>query len=1056
MLRRPLRIAILSLSVAAGRLAAAQGTSGSTGAGLVLPDQPPETPETPAVEQGPMPQEPAEPAPAPTPVVEPPPTSVEQLPALPVKPPPPRSTIDMVLPTHGCLDSGDTTVQLLSVLYENFASHPGSVNVTSAGFPALRRGPIYVFPERDSTQVMDARRFVADPLVYEREVLAERLPVLVNVQEVAFQYPYDSLFDTLAGIEEALAPGERFPLTTRRYGRLTRYRGSDTSILVLELETNERAKLSNEVIDYVPEFAGITQVTTADFKTTFYSLGRRLGRISRVWAETEPDRTRVKNPAMLVSMGDVLGTRMAPEILEHCGTTAKNLGYTAMVPVASELGLGPDHLYALANKFGLPYLASNLFRRETTVNDFTARPFPRFILQERDGLTIAFIGVVDPAELDTLPTSVRKTWRFEDMSIAIGRVVDELRTYLHRRPDLTVVLAASRDPAPLTRIEGVDLVIGPPVNSNIDPLRRVTDVPESPSELEVTYGSGALVTLQPPWRAVTRISTDLVRHKGRRRARPVRIVEERQPVLEDGPADPEIERTFRVAEERSLIKDAAILVPEARLMVEGKPELASLVWGDHILHRRGYRRAPRSQPARYSDPLWMRMVTNIINRETRSDIAISYNVPREWDIVGPISRETVGSWLRTGDSVQVVTLTGLELQPVVQRLARQLKAEDWPASQVLFVSGLDPLTGLVRGRALDPREPYRVAVSESVLTGRELADVFANKQADTGRTLLRSMVLDAFEREKQGPSGAIDYVEAMLEDESTKMVPRWKLMVNQLSLSASSYSNSDNIRRFKDTRESRVTQSANTQYGIRANVAAVYDSAPFAWETRLRLDYAKLIARNDTNDNGVPDQRISQETLDDVVLSSELRLNALQFGTIGDVLRVVPFVQAAYDTEFTRATENDQRQKLGRGIVGLVFFPGPRIREVRAGLLVQEDFSQPSPYDLNWGVAAGYTVVVPLYQQLRLESTLDLRYLFPDQNDLPSDIGFYALDVTRVLWPFWQQKLSFFVSADIVVVRGKSDDVLLADGTTISNRQFGGSWILSVGLDFSGVFTHRF
>lgn len=1002
-----------------------------------------------------MPEEPTEPSSTPPPNAEPP-TSIEQLPALPVKPPPPRSTIDLVLPTHGCLDSGDTTVQLLSVLYENFAERPGSVNVTSAGFPALRRGPIYVFPERDSTEVMDARRFISDPLVYEREVLAERLPVLVNVQEIAFQYPYDALFDTLAGIEEALAPGERFPLTTRRYGRLTRYRRDDASLLVLELETNERAKLSNEIIDYVPEFAGITQVTTADFKTTFYSLGRRLGRISRVWAETEPDRTRTKNPAMLVSMGDVLGTRMTPEIIEHCGGTAKNLGYTAMVPVASELGMGPEQLYALASKFGLPYLAANLFRRETTVNDFTARPFPRFILQERDGLTVAFIGVVDPAELDTLPTSVRKTWRFEDMSIAVGRVVEELRAYLKRRPDLTVLLVASRDPAPLTRIEGIDLVIGPPVNTNIDPLRRVTDVPESPSELEVTYGSGALVSLQPPWRAVTRISTDLVRHKGRRRARPVRIVEERQPVLEDGPSDPEVERSFRVAEEQSLIKDAAILVPEARLMVEGKPELASLVWGDHILHRRGYRRAPRSQPARYSDPLWMRMVTNIINRETRADIAISYNVPREWEIVGPISRETVGSWLRTGDAVQIVTLTGLELQPVVQRLARQFKAEDWPASQVLFVSGLDPVTGLVRGRALDPREPYRVAVSESVFTGRELADAFANKKTEPGKPLLRTMVLDALEREKNGPSGAVDYVEEMLEDVSTQVVPRWKLMVNQLSLSASSYSNSDNIRRFKDTRESRVTQQSNTQYGIRANIAVVYDSAPFAWENKLRLDYAKLIARNDTNDNGVPDERISQETLDDIVISTELRLNALQFGTIGDVLRVVPFLQAAYDTEFTRATENDERQQLARGILGLVFFPGPRLRELRAGFLVQEDFAQPSPFDLNYGLAAGYTLVMPLYQQLRLESTLDLRYLFPDQNDLPSDIGFYALDVTRVLWPFWQQKLSFFVSADIVLVRGKSDDVLLADGSTISNRQFGGSWILSVGLDFSGVFTQRF
>ena len=48
-----------------------------------------------------------------------------------------------------------------------------------------------------------------------------------------------------------------------------------------------------------------------------------------------------------------------------------------------------------------------------------------------------------------------------------------------------------------------------------------------------------------------------------------------------------------------------------------------------------------------------------------------------------------------------------------------------------------------------------------------------------------------------------------------------------------------------------------------------------------------------------------------------------------------------------------------------------------------------------------------------------------------------------------------FVSADIVLVRGKSDDVLLADGTTISNKQFGGSWILSVGLDVSGVLTMR-
>ena len=99
----------------------------------------------------------------------------------------------------------------------------------------------------------------------------------MNVQEIVFQYPYDPLFDTLAGIEDALAPGERFPLTTREYARLTRYHDAETSLLVLELEDGEQADLSRDLVDYIPEFSGITQITTPDFKTKFYTLGQRKG-----------------------------------------------------------------------------------------------------------------------------------------------------------------------------------------------------------------------------------------------------------------------------------------------------------------------------------------------------------------------------------------------------------------------------------------------------------------------------------------------------------------------------------------------------------------------------------------------------------------------------------------------------------------------------------------------------------------------------------------------------------------------------------------------------------
>lgn len=1054
----------------------AQSDSSSTGSTLSIPDTPPEVApietqpapksDEPADEKTTEPDEATTPAPTDggEPAVETapkePPPSVETLPPPPTTPPPKRSSIEVVLPTHGCLDSGDTTVQLLSVLYENFAGQPGAVNVTSAGFPTLRHERTYVFPERDSTRVLDTRDFIANQKDYAKTVLAEQLPVLVNVQELAFQYPYDPNFDTLAGIERNLAPSERFPLTTRRMAKLTRYTKDDIKILVLEIEGE--GPLPSDVTDYVPELVSVIDVASHGDKTTFYTLGRQTGRISRVWAETEADRTRVKNPAMLVAMGDIFTTRMTQENLDFCGATARKLGFTAAVPVQSELGLGPDLLQKLAQRHGLPFIAANLFRKDSNANDFRGRPFPRFILQERDGVTVAFIGVVDPSELDVLPTSVRSQWRFEDMTISVGRVIDELRTYLRRRPDLTVVLVASRDPSPLTRIEGVDMVIGPPVNTNIDPMRRVTEVPETPSELEITYGSGALVVSQPPWRAVTRLTTNLVRTTDRRRSRPVRIIEERVPVLEEGPIDPEIEKRFRIIEEKSLIADAKILVPGARSMLDRHPDLENLVWGEHILHRRGYRRAPPSQPARYSDPLWMRLVTDVMVDEMRTDIAISYNIPREWDILGPISRQTVGSWLRTGDSVQVVKLTGQELMPIIARLKRQVTAEDWPASQVLFWSGVNPMTSIIRGRAIDPRQPYLVAVSESVLTGREFADVFANKKPYPEKPLLRTVVTQALEEHSQDNHGAVEYVDRMLEDQSTKVVRRWSLFVNQLSLSASQYNNSQNTPNFQFTKETRLNSQASTQFNINVNVAGVYDTQQFTWQNTVRLIYGRLIARNDTNFNGRVDERISQETADDLVLSSELRLNVLQFGgQLNQNWRTVPFINAAYDTEVT-PTDGQRRQRLGRAVAGIVSFPGPKLRELRIGALVQEDFSQDKPFDTNYGIAAGYSIIVPLYGTMRLESTLDLRYLFSDGHDTSADLALWANDVTRILYPFWQQKLSFFVSVDLFVAHGKTGDLdivnnnngLEQQGTASTNR-FAGSWILGAGLDFSGVLSAR-
>ena len=46
-----------------------------------------------------------------------------------------------------------------------------------------------------------------------------------------------------------------------------------------------------------------------------------------------------------------------------------------------------------------------------------------------------------------------------------------------------------------------------------------------------------------------------------------------------------------------------------------------------------------------------------------------------------------------------------------------------------------------------------------------------------------------------------------------------------------------------------------------------------------------------------------------------------------------------------------------------------------------------------------------------------------------------------------------FLTAGTITSTNGGTVTMAADGTFVSNRQFGGSWILSVGLDFSGVFT---
>src|SRR5208283_339258 len=100
------------------------------------------------------------------------------------------------------------------------------------------------------------------------------------------------------------------------------------------------------------------------------------------------------------------------------------------------------------------------------------------------------------------------------------------------------------------------------------------------------------------------------------------------------------------------------------------------IWGDHVLHRRSFRSYPRYYPARYSDPLWMRLVTNAVRRRMDAEVAVSRNLPRTSDMIGPVPRALLRSWLQNNDAVAVVSLRGDELL----RLGQFVKLQDTPGA----------------------------------------------------------------------------------------------------------------------------------------------------------------------------------------------------------------------------------------------------------------------------------------------------------------------------------------------------------------------------------------
>ena len=95
-----------------------------------------------------------------------------------------------------------------------------------------------------------------------------------------------------------------------------------------------------------------------------------------------------------------------------------------------------------------------------------------------------------------------------------------------------------------------------------------------------------------------------------------------------GDEDIPYQREARGRLEEGLPGSATVMLPDVEPLVRGNKSLEPLVWGN-VLISGAPRNQKRSFPAMFTDPLWMRLVTNGVLEELGADAVLSRNLPRQ-------------------------------------------------------------------------------------------------------------------------------------------------------------------------------------------------------------------------------------------------------------------------------------------------------------------------------------------------------------------------------------------------------------------------------------------
>lgn len=966
-------------------------------------------------------------------------------------PPPENERLNIQFLPPGCPDFGSNDIATPIVVYQSLSERDDATGTVGLGDGVLYDGQRWLFPRGNLNQYEATRALVADPDAFDRVVLHYDLPVYIGSHELAFQYPLDGE-DWLDGLTAATAARGRLPNMRKTRMRLVQFRRRDDGLRVLALEPRTLSPgtpINPDLVRYTPSRAVRLDIEAEAGDTAVVAIARTVGRGSRIASELLY-LTKAHGDALRVHTGSLIDRFQSAEVRSYCADALRRFTPAAVVPGPGELGLGTEALSGFLSAYELPYVAANLERQA----DGEA-PFPPYRLATIGIHTVAFIGIVHEAHLVDLPVPVRKQWRIGPERPALKRTLNALWAEIGRRPDLTVLLVDGRLDS--SAIDGlpIDAVVG---DFRIDDHRWFNGVTElkprasgvadaSRYELPVTQVSAGR-------RAVGRL-TGVFAYRGEGVPWRLKAIElESYAVLDDGPREAELESQLRELEEQVIADNARVVLADPQTAVDSNPTLESLVYGEALPAQEVFAEYDPQFPPVFTDPLWMRLVTNAMLVQLEVEVALSRNLKRRDETAGRVQYRYVDDWLRTADVVRVYNLTGADLQKVIARMKRQIPNGAIAPLDFVFAAGLDVTSGRVRGRPIDPARRYRIAITDATASllsavnfGAYSPDenfVFRNGGAyadeDGMPLLLRDLVLRDIEQRsaETNPVAQRVYLARLLEDRSLIRDMRWSGSVEEASVRGSRYLNNGAVEPLAETLQTRLTTLDNYNFDLRTRLRGTYDGPTLSWDNRLRMELSQLVFDTSTGSD-------RQEPSDDIVLTSEVRFNSFEADLFSSVL-TSPFVQAVVDSEFTPTPNVDEggdnpRQLLLRGLVGAVAQPGTVLKEVRLSAVFEQDTVNERSV---LGLQTSYELQWPLTDELTWESNLEARYFFPDgENDTRASLGLIVQAVNRFLVPVGGL-FDIFLYVDLYAARGQIEN---------DTDSIGASWDIGAGIDVARLFT---